>query len=95
MVTVLIRFIFCRTKKTIFVSFDVPMQTMDEFFGPKIVKNLASFLNVDEDKILVAYAVREKKRSKRESVIGVRIMYSINFLTNIDLVGKHNVIIYL
>lgn len=63
---------FHRTKSTVFVSFTTPVVTIDEFFGKKIVKNLASFLGILANKIKIAYSVQEtSRRKKRASVIEV------------------------
>lgn len=37
--------------EVIVVSFTLPAMTDDEFFGAKIVENLAAFLNVDPKKV--------------------------------------------
>ena len=52
------------TNPLIFVAIQVPFQSVDDFFGAKIVENLAAFFNIPKDKIRVAEAVRESRRRR-------------------------------
>ena len=60
-----------KTNKVIIVTFGVPTMSVDEFFGPKIIANLAAFLDIPPDRIKVANAVSENARRKRDTVTEV------------------------
>ena len=53
------------TDETILVTFNVPFMTVDEFFGERIVQNLAAFFDIPPEKIRFAEAVSESNRRKR------------------------------
>lgn len=56
------------TSPLITVTFGMPAMTVDEFFGENLVNNLALFLGIPSDNILVAEAVAEsRKRRKRDT----------------------------
>lgn len=56
-----------RTNTRIFVNFEVPFLTVDEFFGERIVSNLASFFDIPPERIRIANAVREPGRRRRSA----------------------------
>ncbi|XP_061168814.1 fibrocystin-L-like [Saccostrea echinata] len=70
------------TVKTVMVSFQIPAMPADEFYGDRIVMNLASFLNIDASRVRITNIVREtsssRGRRKRSTdvVTGVEIEIS-------------------
>ena len=58
------------------IAFNVPAMTIDEFFGEKLVDNLALFLGLDTSRIKVVNIVREESRRKREAVASVELLIS-------------------
>ena len=60
-----------KTNKLVIVTFGVPTMTIDEFFGPKIVANLAAFLDIPPERIKIANAVSASGRKKRDTVTQV------------------------
>ena len=69
-----------KTNKVIIVTFGVPTMSVDEFFGPKIIANLAAFLDIPPDRIKVANAVSENARRKRDTVTEVGYFFPIIYL---------------
>jgi hypothetical protein len=55
------------TNGQVIVSFSVPAMSVDEFFGPNIVANLADFLMVPPSKIRFAIATEESRRKRRDN----------------------------
>jgi hypothetical protein len=55
-----------RTKETIFITFSMPMMTVDEFFGEQIIQNIAAFLDIPQNKIKVATAVSQTRRKRAD-----------------------------
>lgn len=65
-----------RTAPVIFVSFELPTMTEEEFFGDNLVKNLAAFLQVPANMIRVTNIIREDsgaRRRKRSSGMKVEL----------------------
>lgn len=65
-----------RTAPVIFVSFELPTMTEDEFFGDNLVRNLAAFLKVPANMIRVTNIIREDggaRRRKRSSGLKVEL----------------------
>ena len=61
-----------RTSPMITLSFSMPAMTVDEFFGENIANNLALFLGIPAENIIVADAVAEsRKRRKRDQSVQV------------------------
>lgn len=54
-----------RTSPVLFISFNIPAMTVDEFFGDKLVSNLALFLKVPSTMIRITKIVREDSGSRR------------------------------
>ncbi|XP_068603731.1 PKHD1 like 1, tandem duplicate 1 [Brachionichthys hirsutus] len=68
-----------RTSPMIFVSFDLPAMTEEEFFGEALVNNLAAFLKVPPDMIRITNIIREDggARRKRSSEGGLTVKLEI------------------
>lgn len=65
-----------RTAPVIFVSFELPTMTEEEFFGDNLVRNLAAFLKVPANMIRVTNIIREDggaRRKKRSSGLKVEL----------------------
>lgn len=54
-----------RTSPVLFLAFELPAMTEDEFFGDNLVQNLATFLKVPADMIRVTNIIREDGSSRR------------------------------
>ncbi|XP_059501744.1 PKHD1 like 1, tandem duplicate 1 isoform X2 [Stegostoma tigrinum] len=62
------------TAPVLHISFSLPAMTVDEFYGPNLVENLALFLNVPRSKIRITNIVRETRlRRKRATGITVEV----------------------
>lgn len=55
------------TAPTLFISFNLPAMTVDEFYGPDLANNLALFLDVPANKIRITKIIRETGRRKRRA----------------------------
>ncbi|XP_078254550.1 PKHD1 like 1, tandem duplicate 1 [Rhinoraja longicauda] len=55
------------TAPTLFISFNLPAMTVDEFYGPDLARNLALFLDVPANKIRITKIIRETRRRKRRA----------------------------
>ena len=62
-----------KTSPLVVVTFGVPAQTVDEFFGEKMVENFAAFFNIPASKIKIVTGSRESRRKKRAETIDVSI----------------------
>ncbi|KAM6974364.1 PKHD1 like 1, tandem duplicate 1, partial [Tautogolabrus adspersus] len=65
-----------RTSPILFLSFDLPTMTEDEFFGDNLVRNLAAFLKIPSNMIRVTNIIREDgsgRRKKRSTGIKVEV----------------------
>ncbi|XP_076157842.1 PKHD1 like 1, tandem duplicate 1 [Alosa pseudoharengus] len=69
-----------RTSPKLFLSFSLPAMTEDEFFGPNLINNLATFLKVPASMIRITKIVREDgglgKRRKRSTGLSVEVEIS-------------------
>lgn len=66
------------TTPVIVVGFNVPTLTMDQFFGPNLLNNLATFLSIDPSKVRTMNVVsgvskRRKKRSGSNTLYYVEV----------------------
>lgn len=65
-----------RTAPVLFLSFELPTMTEDEFFGDNLVQNLAAFLKVPQSMIWITNIIREDggaRRRKRSSGLKVEV----------------------
>lgn len=65
-----------RTAPVLFLSFELPAMTEDEFFGDNLVQNLATFLKVPQNMIRITNIIREDggaRRRKRSSGLKVEV----------------------
>lgn len=65
-----------RTAPVLFISFELPAMTEDEFFGENLVQNLAAFLKVPPNMIRITNIIREDggaRRRKRSTGLKVEI----------------------
>lgn len=65
-----------RTAPVLFISFELPAMTEDEFFGDNLIKNLATFLKVPSNMIRITKIVREDggaRRRKRSAGMKVEL----------------------
>lgn len=82
------------TTKVIFVSFQLPSVTDDDFYNPHhLVRNLALFLKIPRDKIRVSKIIRGEGLRRKRS-LGLTVEYEIGdppaqFLNN-DTAGKNS-----
>ncbi|XP_058475058.1 PKHD1 like 1, tandem duplicate 1 [Solea solea] len=66
-----------RTSPLLFLSFDLPAMSEDEFFGDNLIQNLAVFLGVPSDMIRITNIVREDggaRRRKRSTGLKVEVV---------------------
>ncbi|XP_072562121.1 PKHD1 like 1, tandem duplicate 1 [Paramormyrops kingsleyae] len=56
-----------RTSPLLFISFQLPAMTEEEFFGDNLVKNLALFLKISPSMIRVTKVVREGQQRRRRA----------------------------
>ncbi|XP_062574409.1 fibrocystin-L-like [Saccostrea cucullata] len=68
------------TVKTVMVSFQIPAMPTSEFYGDNIVRNLASFLNIDESRVRITNIVRETSSSS-----GGRRKRSTDVVTGVEV----------
>jgi hypothetical protein len=75
------------TSANIIVTFNVPTQTVDEFFSvDRIAENFALFFDIPASKVKVVKAVREGGRKKRDAgvdVSGGHFLVDFCFLTDL------------
>ncbi|XP_069771791.1 PKHD1 like 1, tandem duplicate 1 [Narcine bancroftii] len=55
------------TAPTLFITFNLPAMTVDEFYGPDLANNLALFLNVPTSKIRITKIMQESGHRKRRA----------------------------
>uniref|UniRef100_A0A8C4XEU0 PKHD1 like 1 n=1 Tax=Erpetoichthys calabaricus TaxID=27687 RepID=A0A8C4XEU0_ERPCA len=65
--------IVVRTSPLLFISFNMPFMTVDEFFGPNLIKNLAAFLKIPASKLRITKIVRASSRRKRATGVTVEV----------------------
>ncbi|XP_041046151.1 PKHD1 like 1, tandem duplicate 2 [Carcharodon carcharias] len=79
MLNVLVRrstLIEVHTSPVLHISFNLPAMTMDEFYGPNLVENLALFLNVPPSKICITIIVQETGH-RRKLATGITVKVEI------------------
>lgn len=54
-----------RTSPLLFIAFELPAMTVDEFFGDNLVQNLAIFLKVPPNMIRITNVIREDGGARR------------------------------
>ncbi|XP_078071648.1 PKHD1 like 1, tandem duplicate 1 [Mustelus asterias] len=64
------------TSPVLQIAFNLPAMTVDEFYGPNLVKNLALFLDVPPSKIRITNIVRETGR-RRKRAVGITVEVEI------------------
>ncbi|KAM9839131.1 PKHD1 like 1, tandem duplicate 1 [Aulostomus maculatus] len=65
-----------RTSPVLFIAFELPAMTEDEFFGEKLIQNLATFLKVPPNMIRITNIIREDgsaRRRKRSTGLKVEV----------------------
>uniref|UniRef100_UPI003AACF14E PKHD1 like 1, tandem duplicate 1 n=1 Tax=Centroberyx gerrardi TaxID=166262 RepID=UPI003AACF14E len=65
-----------RTSPVLFIAFQLPAMTVEEFFGESLVQNLATFLKVPSNMIRITKIVREdggSRRRKRSTGLTVEV----------------------
>lgn len=65
-----------RTSPVLFLAFELPAMTEDEFFGDNLVQNLATFLKVPPNMIRITKIIREDggaRRRKRSTGLKVEV----------------------
>ncbi|KAM7384669.1 hypothetical protein PAMA_011836 [Pampus argenteus] len=65
-----------RTSPVLFIAFDLPAMTEDEFFGDNLIRNLAMFLKVPPNMIRITKIIREDgsaRRRKRSTGLKVEL----------------------
>ncbi len=65
-----------RTAPVLFIAFELPAMTADEFFGDNLVQNLATFLKVPSNMIRITKIIREDggaRRRKRSTGLTVEM----------------------
>ncbi|XP_039978517.1 PKHD1 like 1, tandem duplicate 1 [Xiphias gladius] len=65
-----------RTAPVLFIAFDLPTMTEDEFFGERLIENLAAFLKVPPNMIRITKIIREDggaRRRKRSTGLTVEV----------------------
>ncbi|XP_044027924.1 LOW QUALITY PROTEIN: PKHD1 like 1, tandem duplicate 1 [Siniperca chuatsi] len=65
-----------RTAPVLFISFNLPAMTEDEFFGENLIQNLATFLKVPPNMIRITKIIREDggaRRRKRSTGLKVEV----------------------
>ncbi|XP_028646735.2 PKHD1 like 1, tandem duplicate 1 [Erpetoichthys calabaricus] len=65
-----------QTAPVLFISFEMPSMTVEQFYGPSLVQNLAIFLNIPANKIKITKIVRASSRRRRSTGISVQIEIS-------------------
>ncbi|XP_060949378.1 PKHD1 like 1, tandem duplicate 1 [Limanda limanda] len=65
-----------RTSPVLFLSFDMPAVTDDEFFGENLIQNLATFLKVPANMIRITNIIREDGRRRKRST-GMKVEVEI------------------
>ncbi|XP_069372727.1 PKHD1 like 1, tandem duplicate 1 [Paralichthys olivaceus] len=65
-----------RTSPVLFLSFELPAITNDEFFGDSLIQNLATFLKVPPNMIRITNIIREGSRRRKRST-GLKVEVEI------------------
>ncbi|KAG8441692.1 hypothetical protein GDO86_010757 [Hymenochirus boettgeri] len=66
-----------RTTPLIVVSFKLPAMTADQFYGDNLVRNLALFLKIPNDKIRITKIIAEGGRRRKRATGGLTVMMEI------------------
>ncbi len=66
-----------RTSPVLFLAFNLPAMTEEEFFGANLVKNLAAFLKIPPNKIRITKIVREGTNARRRRSTGLTVEVEI------------------
>ncbi|XP_069478189.1 fibrocystin-L-like [Ambystoma mexicanum] len=66
-----------RTTPKLVIAFNLPPMTVDEFFGPNLVNNLAAFLKIPSSKIRITKIIRESRRRRRRSTGQMSVLVEI------------------
>ncbi|MBN3294523.1 PKHL1 protein, partial [Polypterus senegalus] len=64
------------TAPVLFISFEMPSITVEQFYGPSLVQNLATFLKIPANKIKITKIVRASSRRRRSTGISVQMQIS-------------------
>lgn len=64
-------------KEVVIVSISLPPMTIDDFFGPNVVSNIAAFLGVPANKIRIVDIVRETGNRRRRAEGGTTLNIEI------------------
>ncbi|XP_073714829.1 fibrocystin-L [Misgurnus anguillicaudatus] len=67
-----------RTSPLLFVAFNLPAMTEAEFFGDKLVRNLAAFLKVPPNMIRITKIIREGSSARRRRATGLTVEIQIS-----------------
>lgn len=65
-----------RTSPVLFISFNLPAMTEEEFFGDNLIRNLAAYLKVPPNMIRITKIIREgggARRRKRSTDLTVEV----------------------
>ncbi|XP_051729222.1 fibrocystin-L-like [Ctenopharyngodon idella] len=66
-----------RTSPVLFLAFNLPAMTEAEFFGAKLITNLALFLKIPANKIRITNIVREGTNARRRRSAGLTVQVEI------------------
>lgn len=66
-----------RTSPVLFLAFNLPAMTEAEFFGAKLITNLALFLKIPANKIRITNIVREGTNARRRRSTGLTVQVEI------------------
>lgn len=64
-------------KEVVLVSLTLPPMTIDDFFGEKVVENLAAFLGIPPEKIRIVDVISEATNRRKRDVSGTTIQFEI------------------
>ncbi|KAJ8273405.1 hypothetical protein GJAV_G00101260 [Gymnothorax javanicus] len=66
-----------RTSPLLFISFELPAMTVEDFFSDNLVRNLALFLKIPPSKIRVTKVIREGDARRRRRATGLTVEVEI------------------
>lgn len=66
-----------RTSPVLFLAFNLPAMTEAEFFGEKLIRNLALLLKIPTNKIRITNIVREGTNARRRRSAGLTVQVEI------------------
>ncbi|XP_040210574.1 fibrocystin-L-like [Rana temporaria] len=67
-----------RTSPLIVIAFNLPAMTVDQFYGPNLVKNLAAFLKIPASKIRITKIIPEGSRRRKRAAGGLSVSVEIS-----------------